>query len=84
MKKNFFTSESNYLDWDSTHYETVCMLIVDDNVSTDEVVESMLWALCQVGMLEVGDNFNFAKTGNTIIIGKAHNYIELEGTGTVN
>ncbi len=84
MKINPFSIENSIEEWNSTHYETICMVIVEGIVSTDKIVENMLWALCQTGLLNDGDGFNFSRTGNTIIIGKARNYISIDSGDAVN
>lgn len=82
--KNPFTTEKKYKDWDDIHYETVCMLIVDEGLSADDVVEDMMPALCKIGLFTHGDKYKTAKAGNTIIIGKSQGYINLEIEGKVN
>ena len=84
MKINPFNKYSAISDWDSIHYETVCMVIIDGSIDTDEIAQHMLYALCQSGVLEEGDSFNFTKTGNTIIIGKALADISLDSSDSVN
>lgn len=84
MKIYPFNIEDSIEEWDATHYETICMVIVEGTVSTDKIVQSMLWALCQTGLLGDGDGFNFSRTGNTIIIGKARNYISIDSSDAVN
>jgi hypothetical protein len=84
MKINPFNIEDSIEEWDAIHYETICMVIVEGTVSTDKIVQSMLWALCQIKLLGDGDGFNFSRTGNTIIIGKARNYISIDSSDAVN
>ncbi len=84
VKKNFFTPDNAYADWDSIHYKTICTVIVEGCVDVEEIVESMLFSLCQVGLLEAGDSFKFSMSGDMIIIGKAHSNIKLNYEDTVN
>jgi len=84
VKVNPFNRDNAFVDWDAIHYETVCMVIVEGCVDTNEIAEHMLQALCQSGVLGEGDSFNFTKTGNTIIIGKAQANISLDSGDTIN
>jgi hypothetical protein len=84
MKKPL-VNESMYVGWDGKHYETVCVLIDQDGISNDDILEEMVPALCEVGLIVSGDTCSVTRTGNTIIIGKTSNrYIELDTEGKVH
>ena len=77
--------ESFYANWDTIHYETVAILILeDDTTDPEEVVYPILKALCEIGVFKPGDKFKAAKAGNTIVIGKAHLYLEMDSMDSVN
>ena len=74
-----------YKNWDCVHYETVAILILeDDTTDPEDVVVPMMTALCQMQMFKSGDKYKIAKAGNTIIIGKAHLYLEMDSLDGVN
>ena len=85
MKGNPFNFDNSFARWDSIHYETVCMVIVGRGiVDADEIVEGMLYALCQAGLLVAGDSFRFSRAGDTIVIGKACANISIDYEDTIN
>ena len=84
MKFNPFNKYSAFNDWYSIHYETVCMVIIDGSIDTDEIVQHSLYVLCQRGVLKDGDGFNFTKTSKMIIIGKALAEIRIDNSDSVN
>ena len=85
MKNNPFNLDKSFAEWDSIHYETICMVIVGHGtIDTEEVVEGMLVALCQTGLLEAGDSFGFSKSGDMIVIGKACANISIDFEDTIN
>ena len=83
MKKPF-TAENMYLGWDEPIYETVCMLIIDEGISDKDIMDDVMPALCNVGLILPGDDYKVARAGNTILIGKSRGYIDMEIDGTVN
>ena len=84
MKSNPFNLDKSYADWDSIHYETVCIVIAKRSVDADEVVEGMIFAICQAGILKDGDSFRFSKAGDMIVIGKACANIQINYEDTIN
>lgn len=77
MNKNPYPPESKIKDWSAVHFQTVCILNVDESVTQDEVMEFIVPALGQIGLLELGDKCHATRVGDTLIISKHTSYLDL-------
>jgi uncharacterized protein involved in tellurium resistance len=78
MKRNPFAPESKIKEWNAIHFQTVCTLTVDEGIIQDEVMEFLVPALGQIGLLKEGDKCHATRVGNTLIVSRHSNYIDLD------
>jgi len=77
MNKNPFPAKSKIKDWSAVQFITVCTLTVDESILQDDVMEYLVPALVEAGVVVLGDKCHATRVGNHLIICKASSYIDL-------
>jgi hypothetical protein len=84
MRSHSFTPENMYKPWDATRLEMVCMLVVGEDITQDDVMEFIVPALAYAGLIEEGDTCSAVRVGNTLLINKHSSYIDLDTKDKTN
>ena len=83
MNKNPFPPKSKIKDWNAIQFKTVCTLTVDESIMRDDIMEFLVPALGDIGLIKLGDKCEVTKVGDTWVVSKSCSYMDLgiEGKG---